>query len=76
MLLLSKNYLFKFPFAGYGYAICGGPDNSVLAAIGEWTLTCATPHKIDASDSKKATCVNDAPSDIENQKKKNLKTFI
>lgn len=58
-------YLFKFPFEGYGYAICGGPDNSVLAPIGEWIFIWTTPHNRDASDSKKATCVSDAPSKMQ-----------
>lgn len=59
------NYLFKLPFDGYGYAICGGPANSVLAPIGEWTFIWTTPHNRDASDSKKATCVSDAPSKMQ-----------
>lgn len=57
------NYLFKFPFAGYGYAICGGPDSSVFAAMGEWIFICDTPQSTDASDSRNATCVSDAPSE-------------
>lgn len=58
-----RNYLFKFPFAGYGYAICGGPDSSVFAAMGEWIFICETPHSTDASDNRNATCVSDAPSE-------------
>lgn len=61
------NYLFKFPFAGYGYAICGGPDSSVFAAMGEWIFICDTPHNTDASDSRNATCVSDAPSETYTQ---------
>lgn len=61
-IIAGNNYLFRFPLAGYGYAICGGPDSSVLAATGEWIFMCDTPHSSDASDSRKATCVSDAPS--------------
>jgi hypothetical protein len=34
----------------------------VEAATGNSTLGCEMPHRSDPSDSKNATCVNDAPS--------------
>lgn len=63
-----STHIFKFTPPAKGYAILGAGGTDRLTATGLRMLGCETPAKIDPSESKKATCVNEAPSAEEEEK--------